>query len=302
MLQQTLMHAVSYTGIGLHSGKDVEMKLVPAKIDAGISFHIHNKKSVHIIKPNPHVVMATELATTLGANGVQVSTVEHLLAALFALGIDNVECHIYGVEIPIMDGSALPITNLIKKAGIRSQYALRKVAKIARPVLFEANGKKINARPYDGFYVDYTIDFSHKSIGKQHYALEITPETFEEIASARTFGFMKEVEYLHSKNLALGGSLANAIVIDEDGIMNPEGLRFDDEFVRHKILDFVGDMAMFGMPLRGAFEVSCSGHHHNNQFLREIYDHSDLYLSFEELTPKERSAKVPYIGLNTALA
>ena len=226
MLQQTLMHAVSYTGIGLHSGKDVEMKLLPAKIDAGISFYIHNKKSVQVIKPNPHVVMATELATTLGSNNVQVSTVEHLLAALLALGIDNVECHIYGLEIPIMDGSALPITNLIKKAGIRSQYALRKVAKIVCPLLFEANGKKINARPYDGFYVDYTIDFPHQSIGKQHYALEVTPETFEEIASARTFGFMKEVEYLHSKNLALGGSLANAIVIDEDGIMNSRRFTF----------------------------------------------------------------------------
>ncbi len=227
---------------------------------------------------------------------------EHLLAALLALGIDNVECHVFGKEIPIMDGSALPITNLIKKAGIRSQYALRKVAKITRPFLFEANGKTINARPYDGFYVDYTIDFPHKAIGVQRLALEITPESFDEIASARTFGFMKEVEYLHSKNLALGGSLANAIVVDEEGILNPEGLRFDNEFVRHKILDFVGDMAMFGMPLQGAFEVRCSGHQHNNAFLREIYDHKDMYLSFEELIPEQRKADIPYLGINTALA
>lgn len=302
MLQQTLMHAITYTGIGLHSGKDVEMKLLPAKIDAGISFHIHTKKSVQCIKPNPFAVMTTELATTLGNGKTQVSTVEHLLAALLGLGIDNAECHIYGNEIPIMDGSALPITNLIKKAGIRSQYALRKAAKISRPFLFEANGKTINARPYDGFYIDYTIEFPHKAIGTQRLALEITPESFDEIASARTFGFMKEVEYLHSKNLALGGSLANAIVVDEDGVMNPEGLRFADEFVRHKILDFVGDMAMFGMPLQGAFEVRCSGHQHNNQFLREIYTNSDNYLTFEELIPEQRKANIPYLGLKTALA
>lgn len=302
MLQQTLMHAITYTGIGLHSGKDVEMKLLPAKIDAGISFHIHDKKEVSIIKSNPYVVSTTELATTLGNEQTHVSTVEHLLAALLALGIDNVECHVFGKEIPIMDGSALPITNLIKKAGIRSQYALRKVAKIIRPFLFEANGKTINARPYDGFYVDYTINFPHKAIGVQRMALEITPESFDEIASARTFGFMKEVEYLHSKNLALGGSLANAIVVDEEGVLNPEGLRFDNEFVRHKILDFVGDMAMFGMPLQGAFEVRCSGHQHNNAFLREIYDNKDKYLSFEELIPEQRKADIPYLGINTALA
>lgn len=302
MLQQTLMHAINYTGIGLHSGKDVEMKLLPAKIDAGISFHIHDKKEISVIKPNPFVVAATELATTLGNDKTHVSTVEHLLAALFALGIDNVECHVYGREIPIMDGSALPITNLIKKAGIRSQYALRKVAKIARPCLFEANGKTINARPYDGFYVDYTIDFPHKAIGVQRLALEITPESFDEIASARTFGFMKEVEYLHSKNLALGGSLANAIVVDEEGILNPEGLRFDNEFVRHKILDFVGDMAMFGMPLQGAFEVRCSGHQHNNAFLREIYTNKEQYLTVEELIPEKRKSDIPYLGLGTALA
>lgn len=302
MLQQTLMHAINYTGIGLHSGKDVEMKLLPAKIDAGISFHIHDKKEFSVIKPNPFVVATTELATTLGNDKTHVSTVEHLLAALFALGIDNVECHVYGREIPIMDGSALPITNLIKKAGIRSQYALRKVAKIARPCLFGANGKTINARPYDGFYVDYTIDFPHKAIGVQRLALEITPESFDEIASARTFGFMKEVEYLHSKNLALGGSLANAIVVDEEGILNPEGLRFNNEFVRHKILDFVGDMAMFGMPLQGSFEVRCSGHQHNNAFLREIYTNKEQYLTFEELIPEKRKSDIPYLGLGTALA
>lgn len=302
MLQQTLMHAINYTGIGLHSGKDVEMKLLPAKIDAGISFHIHDNKEISIIKPNPFVVATTELATTLGNDKTHVSTVEHLLAALLALGIDNVECHVCGKEIPIMDGSALPITNLIKKAGIRSQYALRKAAKIARPCLFEANGKTINARPYDGFYVDYTIDFPHKAIGVQRLALEITPESFGEIASARTFGFMKEVEYLHSKNLALGGSLANAIVVDEEGVINPEGLRFENEFVRHKILDFVGDMAMFGMPLQGAFEVRCSGHQHNNAFLREIYTHKDQYLTFEELIPEQRKSDIPYLGLGTALA
>lgn len=292
------MKPVVYTGIGLHSGNDVELKLQPAPVDNGISFHIHTGKGIKIIKPSPQVVLATALATTLGDGKVQVATVEHLLASLMGLGIDNVECHVIGREIPIMDGSALLITNLIKRAGVRSQYALRKVAKIIRPISFAGEGKAIHARPHDGFYVDYSIDFAHPSIGKQQLSLEISPESFGEIAYARTFGFMKEVEYLHSKNLALGGSFENAVVLDEEGVMNPDGLRCPDEFVRHKILDFVGDMAMYGMRLYGAFEVVCSGHHHNNQFLRKLEECSDTYLEVKELVPVRAPASLMGLRLD----
>ena len=302
MLQQTIMRPITYTGIGLHSGKEVELKLQPANVNSGISFHIHTSKGIKIIKPSAHVVLTTALATTLGYENIQVSTVEHLLAALTGLNIDNIECHVLGAEIPIMDGSALPITNLIKKVGIRSQYALRRVAKIVRPFSFAGDGKAIHARPYDGFYVDYTINFDHPSIGEQRLSLEIMPETFHEIAHARTFGFMKEVEYLHSNNLALGGSLQNSVVLNEHGVINPEGLRCPDEFVRHKMLDFVGDMAMFGMPLHGAFEVHCSGHHHNNMFLRKLEENKETYLEISELVPGHQISEFPAFAMDVAMA
>lgn len=304
MLQQTIMRPIKYIGTGLHSGNEVELRLLPAQANSGISFHIHKQKKVYVIKPSADVVLATTLATTLGAKddiSAQISTVEHLLAALMGLGIDNVECHVYGSEIPIMDGSALPITNLIKKTGIRSQYALRTVAKITRPVHFEEKGKSISARPYNGFYVDYTIDFPHPNIGLQRLALEITPESFHEIAHARTFGFAKEVEYLHKNNLALGGSLQNAIVLDDDHVINPEGLRCPDEFVRHKMLDFLGDMAMFGTPLQGAFEVRCSGHQHNNMFLRYLQKNPQ-YLEYVELAPEHEVSLFPSFSLKPRYA
>jgi len=278
MFQTTLSRPVVHTGIGLHSGRDVQLKLQPAAADTGIVFHVHTASGVRCIKPSPQAVSATALATTLGESGAGVSTVEHLLAALNAMRVDNVAVHVMGGEIPILDGSAAPILDMLRRSGLRRQSALRRVARIRRPLSVAGAGKAIHARPHPGFFVDYTIDFAHPSIGRQHLALEITPESFASIASARTFGFLQEVEYLHSNGLALGGSLNNAVVLDEQGIVNPEGLRCPDEFVRHKILDFVGDMAMFGMPLQGAFEVHCSGHQHNNAFLRRLEEQADLHL------------------------
>ncbi len=298
MLQQTLLRPISYTGVGLHSGKEVELKLLPTTVNNGISFHIHTGKSIQIIKPRPNAVITTALATTLGNNKVKVSTVEHLMAAFVGLQVDNVECHIYGEEIPIMDGSALPITNLIRKTGLRSQYALRKVARITRPINFIDGEKIILARPHDGFYVDYTINFPHKLIGVQRYKIEIEPETFNEIAYARTFGFAKEVEYLRANNLALGGSLKNAIVLDDENVINKEGLRTPDEFVRHKILDFVGDLANFGLPIQGAFEVHCSGHNFNNLFVRHLEENQDSLLEIKELIPSREKIASPLFELN----
>ncbi len=270
MLQKTLSKSVSISGIGLHSGENVRLKLHPAPIDSGIRFLIHSGHFAHVIVPRPDAVSTTELATALSSDGFSVSTVEHLLATLNGLGIDNVDCHVYGNEIPIMDGSARSFVRLIQRTGTRAQRSPKKFARISRPFGFEKNGKSIWAYPYNGFRVEYTIDFPHKCIGHEFLAVDVTPDTFESIADSRTFGFLQEVEYLHSKKLALGGNLSNAIVLDEDGVINPDGLRHPDEFVRHKILDFIGDMAMFGTPLRGRFVVSCSGHSHNNEFLRHL--------------------------------
>ena len=270
MFQKTLSKSISISGIGLHSGENVELKLQPAPADSGIRFLIHSGHSVHAIVPSPDAVSTTELATALSSDGFSVSTVEHLLAALSGLGIDNADCHVYGNEIPILDGSARSFVVFIRKAGTRTQKSPRKFARISRPFGYERDGKSIWAYPYDGFRVEYTIVFPHKCIGHESLSIDITPESFESIANARTFGFLQEVEYLHSKNLALGGNLSNAIVLDEEGVINPDGLRYPDEFVRHKILDFIGDMAMFGTALRGRFVVSCSGHRHNNEFLRHL--------------------------------
>ncbi|HJB65225.1 MAG TPA: UDP-3-O-acyl-N-acetylglucosamine deacetylase [Candidatus Mailhella merdavium] len=301
MFQTTVARPVSFTGVGLHSGKDVQLKFQPAPVDSGIVFFAHTSSGVRRIHPRPEAVTATALATTLSDGRASVSTVEHVLAALNGLQVDNVQVHVVGGEVPIMDGSAAQVVQMLHDAGMRMQYKERKVARIRRPLSVAGEGKVIHARPHHGFYVDYTIDFPHKSIGRQRLALEITPESFMSIASARTFGFLQEVEYLHSKRLALGGSLRNAVVLDEDGIVNPEGLRCPDEFVRHKILDFIGDMAMFGMPLQGAFEVHCSGHHHNNLFLRRLQAEASVYLDVvregEESRADAENEAVPALAM-----
>ncbi|GAB7024679.1 UDP-3-O-acyl-N-acetylglucosamine deacetylase [Salidesulfovibrio brasiliensis] len=279
MLQTTIRETVRCTGVGLHSGKQVSMALCPASEDTGIIFAIRNGSGNAFLTPNPSLVVDTGLATTLGNGTETVATVEHLLAAIRGMGIDNIRIEVEGHELPIMDGSAASFVYLLKQAGVRKQSRARTVLAIKKPVSFEQDGKSIKATPHDGFSVDYTIDFSHPLIGRQTVSMEITPEVFaKHLSKARTFGFLKEVEYLHANGLALGGSLDNAVVLDEYGVLNAEGLRFDDEFVRHKILDFVGDMAIMGLPLQGHFEVFASGHALNNEFLRHLEVNADLYL------------------------
>ncbi len=295
MKQTSIAKAKEIKGIGLHSGQEVKMKLVPAQVNTGIVFYLHDKKNVFTLSPTPQSVCATELATTLSLDNASLSTVEHLLAAINAMQIDNIQIHIYGnsinTEIPILDGSSSLFIQVFNEIGIKTFSEERKYARITKAFECVDSTKSIIARPHKGFYIDYTIDFPHHKIGKQRLALEITPESFKEIASARTFGFLKEVEYLHSKGLALGGSLANAIVLDDEDVINPNGLRYEDEFVRHKILDFIGDIAMLGMPLEGAFEVKCSGHKHNNQFLRELIKSH----AFETVVPcKKQEKEVTY--------
>lgn len=283
MQQTTITKRIQCTGVGLHSGKKVKLTLRPAAEDTGIVFHVHTPQGKRDITPAPDAVIATGLATTLGRDGVAVSTVEHLLAALRGLCIDNIHIDVEGGEIPIMDGSAAPFVLLLSEAGIHTQSKPRTVLRIKKTASFEHNGKSIKAEPYDGFYVDYTIDFPHPSIGRQHMTLDVTPKTFAKVAKARTFGFLRDVEMLKERGLALGGSLDNAVVLDERGVLNKEGLRHSDEFVRHKLLDFIGDMAMLPLPLQGRFTVSCSGHALNNEFLRHIAGAGSLYLETVKL-------------------
>ena len=198
-----------------------------------------------------------------------------------------------------MDGSAASFVYLLNQAGLRRQAKARKVLAVTKPIVFEREGKFIKATPHDGFAVDYTIQFAHPLIGRQNLAMEVTPDAFAaDLAKARTFGFLREVEYLHANGLALGGNLDNAVVLDEFGVLNTDGLRYSDEFVRHKLLDFVGDMAVMGLPLQGRFEVFASGHALNNSFLRYLEDHASEYLEertllLPEAAPAEAPAKAP---------
>jgi UDP-3-O-[3-hydroxymyristoyl] N-acetylglucosamine deacetylase len=199
------------------------------------------------------------------------------MAALRGLGIDNIHIDVEGGEIPIMDGSAEPFVGLLSRAGIRKQSGVRRVLRIKRPVRFAREGKWIRAEAYDGFFVDYSIDFPHPAIGARRMTLDLTPENFFAVAAARTFGFLRDAEMLHKAGLALGGSPDNAVILDDAGVINPGGLRYEDEFVRHKLLDFIGDMGMLPFPLRGRFTVSCSGHGLNNEFLRHLHASGDLF-------------------------
>jgi UDP-3-O-[3-hydroxymyristoyl] N-acetylglucosamine deacetylase len=295
MLQTTIERPIECSGIGLHSGKKVKMALRPAPEDAGVMFCLLGKDGKKMLKPCPEAVRSTQLATTLCAGKDSVATVEHLLAALRGMGVDNVCVDLEGCEVPIMDGSAASFVYLLRMAGIKELSAPRHVQAVTRPIEYVREGKYIKARPYNGFKVDYTIDFPHPLIGRQSMSFTLTGERFaEKLSKARTFGFLKEVEYLHQNGLALGGSLENAVVLDEFGVMNEDGLRFEDEFVRHKVLDFIGDMAVSEYPLFGHFEVFASGHALNNEFLRYLTENADEYL--EEVT---LGVKVPVPSRHT---
>jgi UDP-3-O-[3-hydroxymyristoyl] N-acetylglucosamine deacetylase len=293
MLQTTIRKTVRCKGIGLHSGKQVELTLRPALEDAGILFSIRNGSGSAFLAPNPSLVVDTGLATTLGNGQETLATVEHLLAAIRGLGIDNIHVEVQGREIPIMDGSSASFVYLLNQAGVRTQSKARRVLALKTPIRFESEGRFIKAEPFSGFRVDYTIEFTHPLIGRQNLKWEGSPRTFtSELAKARTFGFLKEVDYLHANGLALGGSLDNAVVLDEYNVLNADGLRYKDEFVRHKLLDFVGDMAIIGLPLYGSFEVFASGHAMNNAFLRYLDAHRDEYLEEVELPAPVPAAEV----------
>jgi len=270
------------------------MVLKPAPADTGVVFSLLTKNGRQVVVPEPGRVVGTGLATTLGTERAKVSTVEHLLAALVGLEVDNVLVEVDGQEIPILDGSASVYVYLINSAGIRVLDRPREVARIRRPLVFEQDGKRVVARPHNGLKIDYHIDFPHPHIGTQRFSFESSPRAFSQrIARARTFGFMKDVEWLQKNGLALGGSLENAVVFDDYGVINPEGLRYADEMVRHKILDFMGDIAVGSHRLWGHFEVSCSGHDFNNKFMRYVFDNHSEFLEFVTLEGPSAAAERP---------
>jgi UDP-3-O-[3-hydroxymyristoyl] N-acetylglucosamine deacetylase len=269
--QRTLKSEVSCTGIGLHSGARAGLTLRPAPPDTGIRFirgDLPGRPEITAVNGN---VTDTNLSTSVGHNGTGVATVEHLMAALYGLGIDNVSAEVDGPEVPIMDGSAAPFVFLIKSAGIREQSAPKQFLVIRKRFRVEDGNRSITIHPSHELKVTYTIDFSHPLLKNQTYELRFSGGEFiREISRARTFGFLKDIQLLRENGLAMGGSLDNAIVIDDFRVLNEDGLRFPDEFVRHKILDFLGDLALLGKPAIGHFVVEKSGHFLNQAMLREL--------------------------------
>lgn len=269
--QRTLCAPVSTTGIGLHSGADIRLTLRPAPENTGIVFVRSDlDPEVSIPALAAHVVDTT-LATTLGAGSTRIGTIEHLMAALAGMGIDNCRVELDGPEVPIMDGSAQPFVEMIEKAGVALQDESKRFLIMRKAITVRDGEKEASLLPSSQFSISFTIEFDHPVIANQSYRMDFGDGTFQEtIASARTFGLLREVEGLKQMGLAKGGSLENAIVVDEEGVLNPEGLRFEDEFVRHKILDSVGDLSLIGMPVIGHLKAYKSGHMLNHRLVTEV--------------------------------
>jgi len=275
-LQRTLKQEASFEGIGLHTGRHCKVCLKPAPRDTGILFRRTDKDST--IKASINSVTDTAFATTLGFNGAKIRTVEHILAAFAGLGVDNAYVEVNGPEIPILDGSSIELTSLILDGGIAKQSKKRPYIRITRPIVLTDGHAEIAAFPYDGRRITYRIHFNHHLLGEQKMSLDLTEESFAiEIAPARTFGFLKDVEYLKANGFARGGSFDNAIILGENGILNASGLRFKDEFVRHKILDLIGDLSLLGFPIYGHVIANKSGHTTNLKFLKKLLSCPDYW-------------------------
>jgi UDP-3-O-[3-hydroxymyristoyl] N-acetylglucosamine deacetylase len=271
IFQNTIAKAVTISGIGLHTGEQITMSLRPAEVDTGVIFYRQDGGRRVAIEARSANVIDTRMATVLGKDGLSVSTVEHFMAALYSLGIDNLHIEIDGPEVPIMDGSAEPFLNALRSAGIRQSSKSRAYLAIRKPLSFVDGEKRINIIPSRFLRITSDIAFDHPTIALQHRSIKHSPELFsKEIAPARTFGFLEEVEYLKANGLARGGSLENAVVIDKKGVMNPDGLRFYDEFVRHKILDTIGDFSLIGYPILGHIRTYKSGHDINHLMVETI--------------------------------
>ena len=278
-IQQTIAEPLSIKGIGLHTGINISMQLYPAEADYGIKFirkDLHNNNIIEALWSN---VTNTKLSTTISnKNGASVSTIEHLMSALSGLHIDNIKIEIDGPEVPIMDGSSIKFVDLIDKTSIKSLNKKRKILKVKKNNKVEKNDTSVELKPNNQFSIDFEIDFPSKLVSQQSCHLQLVNGNYKtDIASARTFGFEKDVDMLRSNGLALGGSLDNAVVVGESKILNSDGLRFKDEFVRHKILDSIGDLYLAGAPIQGYFLGNKSGHHLNNLLLRSLFADKNNY-------------------------
>jgi len=271
-IQHTIRKTVKAAGIGLHSGRDCSIALHPAPVDTGVVFR-RNRIEVKAVFEN---VADTLFSTNLGFNGAKVRTVEHLLAAIYGIGINNIIVEVDGPELPIMDGSAGEFVGLLLKAGPVSQNKLQPYLKIRKPIVFGEGSAYIMALPADDYRISCRLNFNHPVIREEKLEFTFSRDAFiHELAGARTFGFLKDVDALQAQGLARGGSMDNAIVIGDDRVLNREGLRFKDEFVRHKMLDLIGDMSLFGLPIQGHIVANESGHRLHVAFLRHLAANSE---------------------------
>lgn len=293
--QRTLKTIVKTTGVGLHSGVKVALVLRPAPVDTGVVFRRVDLTPPVDLKADPWGVGDTRMASCLEKRGAKVATVEHLMSALAGLGIDNIYIDVDAAELPIMDGSAAPFVFLLQSAGIEEQAAAKKFIRVKKVVEVKEGDKWARLAPFDGFSLDFSIVFSHPAVAQSGSSahLDFSDQSYmREISRARTFGFMQDVEALREQGLALGGSLDNAIVMDEYRVLNQDGLRYADEFVKHKILDAVGDLYLIGHPLLAAFSAHKSGHALNNALLRELLSDETAWEVVTFLRAEETPIKV----------
>lgn len=290
--QRTLKKSVKTVGIGLHSGRKVALVLRPAAANTGIVFRRVDLDPIVEIKAEAEAVGETMLSTTLVKEGVKVSTIEHIMSAFAGLGVDNAYVDLNALEVPIMDGSAAPFIFLIQSAGIESQHISKQFVKITKPIIFKNESGWAKLSPFDGFKISFEIDFNHPAVKGtcQYLSLDLSEQSYtREISRARTFGFMSDVELLRSKNMGLGGNFSNAIVLDDFRVLNKDGLRYEDEFVKHKMLDAVGDLYTLGYGIIGAYHGYKSGHAINNLLLRELLANQDAW----EIIKLDQDSKSP---------
>jgi len=293
MYQTTIQKAVELVGIGLHKGSPVKLRLEPLESNSGIVFY---RSDVDVAIPLiPDNVVDTKMATVIGKDGYVISTIEHMLSAVYAYGIDNLKVIVDADEIPVMDGSSASFCMLLDEAGTKELDSPKKIMKIKKDVVVQEGEKYVKLSPSPDLVYDFTIKFPHPVIQNQDYTLAFTKESYKnEISRARTFGFLHEVQYLRSKGLALGGSLENAIVLDEKKVLNPEGLRFSDEFVRHKILDAIGDMSLIGMNFVGNYEAMAGSHDLNHKLTLELLKDAENFEVIELVGEKTAELEKAY--------
>ena len=298
--QRTLRNSIKATGVGLHTGEKVLLTLSPAPVDTGIVFRRTDLNPVAEIPARADLVGETTLSTCLIHNDARVSTIEHLLSAMAGLGVDNAYVDVTAPEIPIMDGSAAPFVFLLQSAGLVEQHAPKKFIRVKREVTVTDGDKSAKFLPLEGFKISFGIDFDHPVFKHRAASTEIdfsTTSFVREISRARTFGFVEEIEYLRSKGLARGGSMDNAIVIDDYKVLNNDGLRYEDEFVKHKVLDAIGDLYLLGYSLIGEYQAFKSGHALNNQALRTLISQKEAWemVTFEDLDDAPISYQQPFL-------